>query len=543
MNPDRQQIARWHRAALQALEQGRLREAHQHCLAILQADQEHADAWFVCGVIAAHNGQAAKAADIFRQAIALSPDNPEYRTELCKQYIALSQYGDALQLAQQTLPLKPTAIPTLNTLGVVFSHVGEHSRALECFALAITKLQQAGRSKQFSTDWQAELNFNFAASLKFAGRFEEAETAYEQAIHLQPRLYKAHSALAQLQRQSLDNNHLQRLQSLRDGASFTSPEDQLHLGHAMAKELEDIGNYSAALASLEWAKREQRRQVQYSAEQDAALFKTVRELFDRERFQSTMAGAACTNAEPIFIVGMPRTGTTLVEQILGGHSQVFAAGELQDFLLQVKRMSGSQSSQVLDIDTLRKSLTVDVASLGEAYIASTRPRTGHSPRFTDKLPLNFMYLGLIKLALPRAKLVCLRRDPMDTCLSNFRQLFANNFRYYHYGYDLLDCGRYYLQFDRLMKHWKDVLPGGLLELDYETLVRKPEETTRQLLAYCELPWEAQCLNFHKRGESVATASAVQVRQPIYQSSVNRWRHYGDAMQPLYELLTFGGCYP
>lgn len=543
MSPDRQQITRWHRAALQALEQGRLQEAHQHCLSILQADQQHADAWFVCGVIAAHNGKLAKAADIFRQAIALSPNNPEYRAELCKQYIALSQYGDALQLAGQTLSLKPTAIPTLNTLGVVFSHVGEHSKALQCFGLAISKLQQADRSQQFSADWQAELYFNFAASLKFAGRFDQAEAAYEEAIRLQPRLYRAHSALAQLQRQSPDNNHLQRLQSLRDDARIHSPVDQLHLGHAIAKELEDIGDYSASLASLAWAKQAQQRQVKYRAEDDAALFSTVSELFNRECFEHAMAGAACANAEPIFIVGMPRTGTTLVEQILGGHSQVFAAGELQDFPFQVKRISGSQSSEVLDIDTLRHSLMVDMAALGQAYVDGTRPRTGHSPHFTDKLPLNFMYLGLIKLALPRAKLVCLRRDPMDTCLSNYRQLFATNFRYYQYSYDLLDCGRYYLQFDRLIRHWQSALPGGLLELDYESLVKHPEETTRQLLAFCELPWEAQCLDFHTRGNSVATASAVQVRQPIYQSSVNRWRRYGDAMQPLYELLTSGGCYP
>lgn len=184
-----------------------------------------------------------------------------------------------------------------------------------------------------------------------------------------------------------------------------------------------------------------------------------------------------------------------------------------------------------------------MAELGSLYITSTRPRTGHTPHFIDKLPLNFLYLGLIKLALPNAKLVCLRRDPMDTCLSNYRQLFAINFRHYHYNYDLLDCGRYYIQFDSLMRHWHDVMPGAVHEVRYEALVENPEQVSRELLSYCELPWEDQCLAFHQRKTTVATPSAVQVRQGIYTSSVKRWQRYGDAMQPLYELLESAGFYP
>ena len=153
-----------------------------------------------------------------------------------------------------------------------------------------------------------------------------------------------------------------------------------------------------------------------------------------------------------------------------------------------------------------------------------------------------MYLGLIHLALPQAKLICLRRDPMDTCLSNYRQLFAVNYKYYHYNYDLLNCGRYYQRFDRLMQHWHKVMPGRIHELHYEQLVAEPERVSRELLAFCELPWEKQCLDYYSREASVATPSAAQVRQPIYDSSVDRWRRYGEAMQPLYDLLRSGGCY-
>jgi hypothetical protein len=221
---------------------------------------------------------------------------------------------------------------------------------------------------------------------------------------------------------------------------------------------------------------------------------------------------------------------------------VYAAGELLNFPQAVKRLSDTASVDVLDFETLERATQLDMTSLGAHYIDSTRPRTGHRTHFIDKLPLNFIYLGLIKLALPNAKLICLRRDPMDTCLSNYRQLFGANFKYYHYNYDLLDCGRYYLEFDRLMRHWHEVMPGAVFEVQYEALVTNPEQVAKNLLAHCELPWEDQCLSFQQRKASVATASAVQVRQGIYTSSVNRWQRYGDAMLPLYELLKSAGFY-
>jgi tetratricopeptide (TPR) repeat protein len=451
----------------------------------------------------------------------------------------LRETRQALHVAQQAYALNPASAPVLNTLGTVFSHCGDHATALACYERAVRSLQHnpasAGNS---SANWQADLYFNLGASLQFAGRFADAGNAYEQAIALQPQLYKAHSALSLLQPQTPDRNHLQRLQSLR--SDVLTPQDQLHLGHAIAKEQEDLQEYRESLASLAWAKQAQAAQVAYCANADTALFAGIRHHFTADVCAAQVQ--ACNSPEPVFIVGMPRTGTTLVEQILASHSQVFAAGELQNFPLLVKRMTQSPSADVLDLETLQRASQLDMAALGAAYIDSTRPATGRTAHFIDKLPLNVLYLGLIKRALPNAKLICLRRDPMDTCLSNYRQLFATNFKYYHYNYDLLDCGRYFIEFDRLMRHWRDVLPGAIYEVPYEKLVENPEHTTRELLAHCDLPWEEQCLSFHQRKGSVATASAVQVRQGIYTSSVNRWQRYGDALQPLYELLKSAGFY-
>jgi tetratricopeptide (TPR) repeat protein len=532
------QIAELHRAAQKAMQQGLLREVHQHCLAILKLDQTFADAWFLCAVIAAHNGQRSKAIDILGNAIALAPKNPEYRAELGKQLVASNQPEQALHEAESALSLEPEALPTLNTLGTVFSHTGEHEKALLCFERASQSLQQRSEStNNLSIEWQADFYFNRAASLQFAGRFDDAETSYEKAIALQPNMIKAHAALSTLRRQTPEINHLERLETLRSRVS--TPRDQLHLGHAIAKEQEDLGRYREAFTTLAWAKQAQSTEMPYCAESDKALITGIRHLFTREIFSNSHTG--CDNPEPIFIVGMPRTGTTLVEQILSSHSKVYAAGELQNLPLQVNRMTGS-AAELLNLETFGASLQLNPSQLGTAYIDSTRPRTGHTPYFIDKLPLNFLFLGLIKLALPNAKLVCLRRDPMDACLSNYRQVFAVNFKHYHYNLNLLDCGRYYIQFDQLMQHWRDVMPGAVHEVSYEALVEQPEQIARELLAYCGLSWEDQCLSFHQRKTSVATPSSVQIRQGIYTSSVNRWQRYGDAMQPLYELLKSAGLY-
>ena len=537
MKTNEEAIAKGHAAAQEAMRDGQLREAHKHCLAILKMDQTFADAWFLCGVIASHNGQHAKAVEIIENAVKLAPDNAEYRTELGKNLIASNQTEWALREAQTALSLDPLKPAVLNTLGTVFSHAGEHKSALLCFTRAAQLLEErAGGTKELSIQWQADFYFNSAASMQFAGHFAEAEQAYERAITLQPLMFKAHSALSTLRRQTSTDNHLKRLHELRSKVS--GPRDQLHLGHAIAKEQEDLGHYEDAFKHLTWAKQAQSAAGSYSAQSDKELFAGVRQLFSQEVFDTLRAG--CDNPEPIFIVGMPRTGTTLVEQILSSHSQVYAAGELQNFPLQVNRLTGSSTNNAFNIETLEKSLQLESSVLGSAYIDSTRPRTGHSQHFIDKLPLNFVFLGLIKLALPNAKLVCLRRDPMDTCLSNYRQMFAVNFKHYKYNLDLLDCGRYYIQFDQLMHHWQKVMPGAVHEVEYEALVGDPKQVSRDLLAYCNLPWEEDCLSFHQRKTSVATPSAVQVRQGIYTSSVNRWQSYGEAMKPLHELLKSAG---
>jgi hypothetical protein len=342
--------------------------------------------------------------------------------------------------------------------------------------------------------------------------------------------------LAQLRKQTTEHHHLNRLRSLLE--QFQGDDSaRLYLNLALAKELEDLRDYVPSFEHLKAGKAAGGTGRKYSIARDEALFEAVTRAFE----SPAQVSAGSQSEEPIFVIGMPRSGTTLVDRILSSHSSVHSAGELQNFGVLLKRASGSRTPSMMDPDTVSRAMQVDWTALGDAYVASTRPGTGHTARFIDKLPHNFLYAGFIARALPRAKIICLRREPTDTCLGNFRQLFSQSSPYYDYSFDLMDTGRYYLLFDRLMAHWQRVLPGRIFEFGYEELVDSQERSTRRLLEFCELPWEDTCLYFEKNQSPVATASAVQVREPINRQSLRRWKHYEGQMTELRKLLKEGGA--
>jgi tetratricopeptide (TPR) repeat protein len=493
---------------------------------VLAREPAHADALFLLGMVAAASEQFGKASELVARAIALEPARAEYHAQQARCLARLKRESDARAEAERALALDPSDALTLDTIGVVLSRLGAHERAAEVFRRCVLA---APRNPSFQ--------FNLAASLRFLGHFEEAEQAYEATINLDATFYRAHSALSDLRKQTPKRNHVQRLLAAL-AAAQSDVDGELHVRHALAKEYEDLGDFGAAFEHLTAGKAKKRAQLRYSFEDDRVLFAKVEALFDRSRVAQGAVGHPST--EPVFVIGMPRTGTTLVERILSSHSQVLSAGELQNFGICLKRSTGTTSRRVLDEETLERGMQTDFAALGEAYLASTRPLTGNTPRFVDKMPLNFFYIGFIHFALPHAKIVCLRRAPLDTCVSNFRQMFATGFSYYNYAHDLLDIGRYYAMFDRLIRHWDETLPGKVLQLAYEDLVRDQEAQTRRLLEFCGLDWEPQCLDFQDNTAPVATASAVQVRERLYVSSIERWRRYADKLEPLIDVLEAEG---
>jgi hypothetical protein len=277
--------------------------------------------------------------------------------------------------------------------------------------------------------------------------------------------------------------------------------------------------------------------MKYNVQRDLETFASIQDTFDADLFKDSTEGDS--NSEAIFVLGLPRTGTTLVERILSSHSDVFAAGELNNFALQMmKLVGGGGTNKKMDRDELvAVSAGLDFRKLGEAYIKSTRPFTGHTARFIDKMPLNYLYVGLIHLALPNSKIIRLKRDPMDTCYAIYKQLFVGA---YPFSYDLEELGQYYVAYHQLIEHWHAVLPGVVYTVSYEKLVSDIENESRQLLEFCELDWQPQCLKFYENKEASTTASTVQIRQPVYQTSVDKWRNVEEQLQPIVEVLQRAG---
>ena len=499
-----------------ALRRGDLAAAVAAAKRLALASPEQSAGFFLMGMAAAEAGQIAKAIPLIEAAVERGPQ-AEHLAQLARLLILLRRDGEAADAARAAMALAPEEALTLDTIGCVLARLGDHEASIAPFAAAVA-----------AEPGNREYRYNLAAASGFTGRVDEARAHYETILAGDPGNARAHYALAILSRQSAQAHHVPRLKAAL--AQARRPEDALRIRYALAKELEDIGD-ADAFRYLAEANAAHKKTIRYDFEQDAAIFDAIEALFGGGA-QSLAAGAGNADPAPLFVVGMPRTGTTLVDRILSSHRDVGSAGELQAMPLAVKRLAGTASRVVIDPATIAASGGIDPAAIGDAYLArASHHRPGGVARFTDKLPANFLYIGHIVRALPEARIVCLRRNPMDTIWSNYKNLFASQSAYYAYSYDLMDTARYYARFDRLMALWDSLWPGRVLQLSYEALVADQEGQTRRLLAHCGLAWDEACLSFHENSAAVATPSAAQVRRPINADAVGRWRSYADALAP------------
>lgn len=518
-----QDQARRYAAAVAAVNRGDWPQAQQLSMYLLRELPSQPDVCFLAGIAALYQQQAPLAVSCLQRAVQLAPARADSLAQLARALATMARTAEAAEMAQRALARSPKDALTLDTLGVVFTQAGEYSTAADLFRKVIA-LAPA----------QASYRFNFATSLVFSGDITQAERELEACLALDPHYWKAYLTLSQQRKQTPEANHVERLQRALD-ACAGDPEGTMYVNLALGKELEDLGRYPEAFAAITRGKAAGRSPA-YTPGRDAALFDAIVQSFPG----AVAASEGFRSDVPIFVFGMPRSGTTLVDRILSSHPDVTSAGELHDFGFALKRISGSRSADLLDPDTFANAGSFDWKRLGADYIASTLGRAGRRPHFIDKRPHNFLYAGHIANALPGAKLVCVRRNPVDTCLGNFRQLLARNSGFYDYSFDLLDIGRYYLHFDRLMAFWREAFPDRILEVGYEELVAGQEAVTRRMLEFCNLGWHGDCLRFELNKAPVATASAVQVREPIYSSSVRRWRHYEPQIQGLLRLFDDAG---
>jgi len=513
------------RAAARLLAERSYREAYDLCLAELKADPGNGEALYLLGILTTEHENHARAEALFRAATGRLPDFAAAHAQHARSLLALSRRAEAVAAARRAAAQDPADAFTLDTIGVVLSRAGLHREALPFYARATTAAPD-----------NAGNHYNHAAALQFAGELDAAREAYRKCAAADPQDTRGLPAIVQITKQTEAANEIAGLEALF-AQHADDPDAALRIGHALAKAYEDLRQPDGALAWLGRAKAGKRGLISHDPKADSALFEAAFRTATTLRGRTSSAAGA-----PVFICGMPRTGTTLVDRILSSHSALTSAGELTDFALCLKRMTKTPSNLVLDPATLDTAAAVDLTALGYGYTESVRASLGIATRFTDKMPLNILLAPVILAALPEARIICLRRHPADTVLSNYRQMFATSFSYYNYAYTLEDTARYYVQFDRMVRHFERLLPPQQFTVvHYERVVADLETEARRLLDFCALPFETQCLTFHENAAPVATASSAQVREPLYTTALGRWKRYEAGLKPALDILEAAGA--
>ena len=499
---------------------GELHDASMLALELIRSFPDDPRPWTLMGSVHLRAERPDLAAVCLERAVERAPADPAALIRHGQCLARLGRQREALAVAEAAAALPLVTAALADGLGTLYSHCDAPARALPLYARAVA-----------AAPGNTAYRYNLATAQRMVGELAAAETSLDEVIAARPDDYAAYYTRADLRMQTPARNHVSALRALLQ-QGVADRRAQIMLRFALAKELEDLGEYAASFEQLEQGCRLQRAALTYDVAEDVATIERIIATHDAAALAS---GRGHDDDAAIFIIGLPRSGTTLVESILASHSEVRSGGELQAFpqacIQAVQALGGAAVPKLAFVE---RALALDPRELGERYSAATQPLRTGKRRFTDKLPLNYLYAGLIRRALPRARIVALAREPMDSCYAMYKALFTGA---YPFSYDLDDLGRYFVAWQRLMQHWQEVLGEALLVVRYEELVGNQEAVTRRILEHCRLPWQAACLEFHGRAGSVATASAAQVRRPLYGTSIGKWHHYEQQLRPLARYLS------
>jgi tetratricopeptide (TPR) repeat protein len=463
-----------------------------------------------------------------------APHNPRLLLQRAQCLLALGQTARACEAAAAAQLCAATDAAVLDAIGNVFTKASDQTRALAAFEQAVALAPD-----------EPHFTFNRATVRRFLGDLDGAERDYNHVIRQKPEDYEAYLNRSELRAQSPDRNHTEELEA-RLSRGVKGWHGEVALRYALAKEYEDLAQYERSFEHLARGARVRREHLRYDIETDVATVDWIIAAYPDVWLPGAVATssppAVASDAEsPIFIVGLPRSGSTLVERILGSHSAIRPAGELVHFALAVVAaavaVSEAGRGPISRRDLVKQSAAIDFGHLGRDYLSRVRTAGITAARFTDKMPLNYLYCGLIQRALPRARIVHVRRSPTAACYAMFKTLFKDG---YPFSYDFEELGRYYIGYRRLMDHWQAVLPGCIYDLSYEALIANQRVETQRLLEFCGLEWEDGCMQFHANTTATTTASAVQVRRPLYATAVAQWRHYARQLEPLRRQLVTAG---
>lgn len=518
---------------------------------------DDAEAHFNLGVVLKSLGQLSAAVESYRRALKLNPDYAEAHSNLGNALKDLGQLESAVDSYRRALMVKSNSATAQNSLGIALKDQGKLDAAIECYRKAIeikpdyaeahtnlgNVLKDLGHLDSALASYQTALKFDPACDEAMLGvshlcvingEMTEALAMVNNALAVKPGNLDARILLANIKKADADDGNLVALLAAENAAKSghtPMPRNQvISLHFALGKCFDDLGDHDQAFPHFFEGCRLRRATFFYDAAQVTQHFDDVIRVFDLATIER-LRGGGNPSRVPIFVLGMPRSGTTLTEQIIASHPDVFGAGELPDMLQIAQRAVGGTTGfpgNILKLDQL------GLTRWADDYVAALTLHAPEAMHVTDKLPDNFLFIGLIHVMLPNAKIIHVNRNPVDTCLSCFTKLSSRGLEQ---SYDLTELGQYYVDYARLMDHWRTVLPAGaFLDVQYEDIVADQEAQARHMIEFCNLEWNDACLDFYKSKRSVNTASMTQVRRPIYKSSVERWRAYEKFLGPLLDAL-------
>jgi tetratricopeptide (TPR) repeat protein len=498
---------------------GRFDEAEQLYRRILRQNPKNIDALRLLALLSVRAKREAEAETLLNHAISLAPDFLAAHLDLGQLRREQDRYGEALAAFDQALKLDPSNAQAHFLRGSTLAPAAFTPEAIEAYQRCL-----ALRPEHIGA------RIGLGHMFKAIGRYEDAVASYDQCIRERPDLGEIHWSLANLKTYRFDDAAVAEMERHLEQGGITA-QSEVNFRFALGKAYEDRKDYERAWRYYSSGNVKQRAELSYDPVQTEVVNDNILKVFTQDFLE---ARRSCGNPDPapIFIMGLPRSGSTLLEQILASHSHVEGTSELPYLGRIATSLGRKRAGGAVYPEVVRELKPQDFESLGRDYLALAQMhRRADAPRFIDKMPNNFPNIGLLSLILPNARIVDARRHPLDACLSCYRQLFAKG---QAFTYDQTEIGEYYLQYQRMMDHWAAVLPGRVLTVQYEEVVADFEPQVRRLLDFCGLNWEDACLKFYESDRPVRTPSAEQVRQPIYDRSVGHWRHYE---QHLAELIT------
>ncbi len=493
---------------------------------ILQQDAGSAEGYFLTGLVERVSNRPVKAAQAFEKTLELDTNRYDAAIELANQYSVARRNAEVAELLSRYEDKLDNSPMYLDLAGTVYTEIGMPKKAWPLYVKA-NKLQPGVDLFQA----------NLAACGVYLGKIEEAQKTYRKLLERFPNHQRNHYQLARLGKAE-DATHIEQMKAILKNSNATADKN-IFLNYALGKELEDLERWQESFSYYKQGGDAVCRVATYDVSTDIALIDKITEVCNADWLNERTAkpNPVQNKKTPIFIVGLPRTGTTLTERIISSHSQVASIGETLFLQMELRRQSGVQSIENMNPEMIEAVAKNDLELIAKGYIDSITYRLGEEPFFIDKLPFNFLFLGFIAKAWPDARIIHLGRNPMDACFSMYKQVFTWA---YKFSYSLDGLGQYYVAYERLRNHWRDVLKDRLIEVEYESLASDTENQTRLLLEKLGLDFEQSCLDFDKNTTPSATASSVQIREKTHSRSINKWKHFSHELRPLKEYLESAG---